>query len=291
MKLIPLLLMLLVLPPLAWAKARPVATESGIVFCKGADYELKLDLARPLDGEGPFPALVFLCGNGWGWYGGDRRQYVMTIGKAAERGYVAITIDYRSTSDKVNGRTKYPFPVQLYDAKSAVRWLRANAGKYRIDPERIGAVGWSSGGHLALLLGMTDPSDGLEGDGGNLEFSSRVQAVVNSAGAKDLASLYGNTDAPGRIQALLGGTPEELPDLYRAASPLSYVRRENPPILTLQGDKDVAMPLIQSENFDAKMREAGADHTLIIKKGVGHRDFNGDSAVWDFLDAHLKGGG
>jgi acetyl esterase/lipase len=235
MQLILLLLVLLVLPSSAWAKARPIATESGIVFYKGGDYTLKLDLARPIDGEGPFPA-------------------------------------------------------QLHDAKSAVRWLRANTGKYRIDPGHIGGVGWSSGGHIALLLGMTDPSDGLEGDGGDLEFSSRVQAVVNSAGATDLGSLYANTDAPGRIQALLGGTPAELPDLRRAASPLSYARRKNPPILTLQGDTDIPMPPIQSENFDAKMKEAGADHTQFIKKGVGHRDFNGDSAVWDFLDAHLKGG-
>ena len=108
-----------------------------------------------------FPALVYIFGGGWGYYSANRRQCDNIIQTAASKGYVAVTVDYRLTNVKENGKTKFPFPNQLYDVKSAVRWLRANAEKYNINPDRIGVVGWSSGGHLALLVGLTDASDNL----------------------------------------------------------------------------------------------------------------------------------
>jgi acetyl esterase/lipase len=158
--------------------------EKDLVYGKGGDVELKLNLARPTSDTGSFPALIFLFGGGY--HSGSKEHWRSDIKEAAKRGYVAVTIDYRLTNIKENGKTKYPFPAQIHDGKCAVRWLRANASKYKIDPNRIGVVGFSAGGNLALMLGLTDSSDGLEGDCGDGKISSRVQAVVNLAGPTDL---------------------------------------------------------------------------------------------------------
>jgi acetyl esterase/lipase len=143
--------------------------EDGITYAVANGIELKLDLARPSTGKGPFPALIYLAGNGWGWYGGiNRTQHSVEIRSAARHGYVAASVDYREARRGGTGASQNVFPSQVHDVKAAVRWLRANAAKYNIDPDRIGAAGWSSGGHLALMLGLTSASDGLEG--GRSEF-------------------------------------------------------------------------------------------------------------------------
>jgi len=274
------------------AEEKAYIWEPSITYGKGGDVELKLDLARPASGKGPFPALIFMPGSGWGYDSvGSRRQYCSALIKAAERGYVAVTVDHRLTGVKENDKTKYLFPAQVYDVKCAVRWLRANAKKYKIDPNRIGAMGWASGGHLALMLGLTDPSHGLEGECGNSKFSSGVQAVVSLAGPTELISLYHESvfTTPIILVEFLGGTPEEVPDQYKIASPLTYVSKDDPPVLTIHGDRNFAIPPKQAELLDAKMKEAGASHMLIIKKGVGQENFWYDNAVWDFFDKHLKG--
>lgn len=261
--------------------------ENNITYGKGGDVDLKLDLARPAEGKGPFPALVFIHGGGWS--SGSRMQYFSAIEQAANRGYVAVTIEHRLTSETENGKAKYLFPAQIYDVKCAVRWLRANAKRYKIDSDHIGALGWSSGGHLALLLGLTEPSDELEGSSGNLGYSSGVQAVVSFAGffpdlssAPSVAAFY--------IERLLGGTPIEIPKQYKMASPITYVRKNSPPVLSINGDHDGYIPLEQAERLDAKMKEVGAPHTLIVKKNMGHVDFSDDIEVWDFFDRNLKVG-
>lgn len=271
------------------AEEKAYIWESGITYGKGGDTELKLDIACPSSGKGPFPALIFMPGSGWGWHlGMNRNQYRSAIIKAAERGYVAVAVDYRLISVKENDKTKYLFPAQVYDVKCAVRWLRANAKKYKIDPNRIGAVGWSSGGHLALMLGLTDSSHGLEGECGNSKFSSRVQAVVNLAGPTELISLYHESSFPVILVEFLGGTPEEVPDQYKIASPLTYVSKDDPPVLTIHGERDNFVPPEQAELLDAKMKEAGASHMLIFKKSVGHINFWYTKALLDFFDKHLK---
>jgi acetyl esterase/lipase len=250
---------------------------------------LELDIASPSEGNGSFPALVFFCGNGWGYYSSScRGQYRYSILLAAKRGYVAVTVDYRSTNLKKDGNAVYRFPDQVFDAKCAVRWLRANARKYRIDPRRVGVIGWSSGGYLALMLGVTDPSDGLEGDCGDLGISSRVQAVVCMAGPTELVSEYRESGFPVCTRDFMGGAPEELPELYRKASPLSYVSRDDPPVLIMQGSTDGLVPVRQAILIDAQMKKIGASHSLIIKEGVGHSSFHDDPLVWEFFDKYLK---
>jgi len=271
-------------------RAQDFILEEDITYGQADCFDLKLDLARPETGTGPFPVLVYLFGNGWGYWPGSKAQCQLAIMQSAQKGYVAVSVDYRQTSIKENGKTKYLFPAQLYDVKCAVRWLRANAEAYNIDPKHIGVAGYSSGGHLALLLGLTVPSDGLEGECGDEGHSSRVQAVVSSAGPTDLVGMFNESaDEPGPVVELLGGTPQQLPDEYIKASPISYVRKDAPPILTIQGDLDESVPPSQAYLFDKKMKEAGASHTLIIRKNRGHDDFTTNPEVLDFFDKYLKG--
>src|SRR5262249_17815267 len=149
-----------------------IRVERDIGYGKGDRVELKLNLAIP-KGNGSVPAVV--CIHGGGWYQGPRQDMDFMTEVLARRGYVAATVSYRLVP---NAR----FPAQIEDCKAAVRWLRANAAKYHINPDRIGAIGPSAGGHLACLLGVTDKKDNLEGSGGNPDKSSRVQAVVSFFG-------------------------------------------------------------------------------------------------------------
>jgi acetyl esterase/lipase len=140
--------------------------------------EFQLNLAMPKKGKGPFPAVV--CIHGGGWYQGQPQDLNSMTELLARRGYVAATVSYRLVPSA-------RFPARIEDCKAAVRWLRANARQYPINPDRIGAIGFSAGSHLSYLLGVTDKKDGLEGTGGNPQLSSRVQAMV---------SFFGRTVSP-----------------------------------------------------------------------------------------------
>jgi acetyl esterase/lipase len=268
---------------LGFARKDAYIEENEIIFGQGGDEELKLNLARPARGRGPFPALVFI--HGGGWRDGVRAAYTIDIRKAAERGYVAVTVDYRLISVRESGKVKYPFPAQVHDVKCAVRWLRANANRYKIDPNRIGVLGHSAGGHLSLMVGLTDPTDGLEGEGGNMQYSSRVQAVVNLAGFTDLISHTAH--AKYSFIDLLGGTIQEVPKQYEKASPISFVSIDDPPVLTIHGDRDQSVPVEQALLLDDKMKKVGDSHTMVILKDTGH-EATVDDTVWNFLDKHLK---
>lgn len=271
-----------------------VTVQEDITYGKAGDTELKLDIALP-EGDGPFPAIVFI--HGGGWYQGNRQGYKAAINEAAKRGYVAATISYRLMKfdeAKKETTTATPiFPAQIHDAKAAIRWLRANAEKYHVDPERIGVTGGSAGGHLSLLVGLTDQNDKLEGEGNHADQSSRVQAVVNVFGPTEMASCHDTSSVAWIFRLFMGGTPEEAADTYKAASPVTYASKDDPPVLTLHGDKDTLVPIAQARLLDEKMKAAGAKHTLKVFEGQGH-GFGGKyqeeaiNAMWDFFDEHLK---
>lgn len=276
--------------------ADDIVVEENITYGKGGDVDLQLDLARPKDGVGPFPAIVFIHGGGWS--GGDRQGYRGLLETAAKRGYVAVAITYRLTQPNPETKVgKHPYPAQIHDCKCAVRWLRSVADKYHVDKNRIGVTGGSAGGHLSLLVGLTDDKAGLEGNGGHADQSSRVQAVVNVYGPTDLSTAY--ADVP-RVRdlviALCGGTPESAAENYKAASPVTYVSKDDPPVLTLHGDQDNIVLVSQATLLDAAMKKRGARHELVILKDQGH-GFSGDAAkqandaTWAFFDRELKGAG
>ncbi len=278
----------------AFAQEPKTAVEEGVVYGKAGNTELKLDLAQPA-GSGPFPAIVFI--HGGGWYSGNRQGYRGEIEEAARRGYVAVTISYRlmqfDMAEKETTTAAPIFPAQIHDAKAAVRWLRANAGKYHVDAIRIGVTGGSAGGHLSLLVGLTDPQSKLEGESGNPDQSSRVQAVVNVFGPTDMAACYKTSSVAWIFRLFMGGTPDEVADTYKSASPITYVSKDDPPVLTLHGDHDLLVPVAQATALDEKMKAAGASHTLTVFKGQGH-GFLGEygitahDAKWAFFDKHLK---
>ncbi|MBI3858095.1 MAG: alpha/beta hydrolase [Planctomycetes bacterium] len=212
------------------ASADEITFEAGIEFAKPGGESLQLDLARPKVQSGKTPAI--LCIHGGGFRAGKREGWDARCKLLAEQGYVAATATYRLAP-------KYQFPAAVEDVKAAVRWLRANAEKYSIDPDRIGVIGDSAGGHLAQFLGVTGGVAQFEGDGGNPGVSSRVACVVNYYGPSDLTRSYGKSvDAAEVLPLWLGGDVTKERRRHILASPLYWVTPSAAPTLLLQGTED-----------------------------------------------------
>lgn len=232
-----------------------------VVYGKGGGKELTLNLARPRKAGPATPCIVVIHGGGWS--AGRKEQHDELIVQLAERGYAAATVGYRLAPAD-------PFPAQVNDVKCAVRFLRANAGKYNLDPERFGAVGFSAGAHLSMMLGVTDKSDGLEGDGGHPEQSSKVQAVVSFFGPTDLTAPELFPDISPILQRFLGGTIKEKADVYKQASPITYVRPTSAPMLLLQGTSDVLVNWKQAVRMAEALVRNGVDGRVELLLGKGH---------------------
>jgi len=291
----PLALLPALLTPATLPAAEPrhaVLVERDLVFGKGGATDLKLDLARPKDGSGPYPGVV--CIHGGAWRLGSHRFLSMNVRAAggqsiieqlAARGYVVATVSYRL----VPGAT---FPAQVEDCKAAVRWLRANAEQYHLNPDHIAACGYSAGGHLACLLGVTEKSDGLEGAGGHPEQSSRVQAVIDLFGPTDLTSPDWHPDAEeGVLAPLVGGRLKDKPELFRRASPLCYLSKDRalPPFLIMHGTADPVVSINQSKKLAERLHELGVKYQYVEMKGEGHGWFGTKLAeTLDRADGFLR---
>ena len=257
-----------------------VRLKRNIEFAHFSDNTLKMDIARPARGKGPFPVLVFIPGGGWQYDGNAFHEEIL---RAAKRGFVAARVCYRLMDKQKDGRAKHPFPAQIEDVKTAIAWLREHASEYRLDPQRIGLVGMSAGGQLALLAGLDAPQEG----------PPRVRAVVNFYGPTDLLEAY-EKYPNGRplLKTLLDGTPDEVRERYKAASPVYYVSKNSPPVLTIHGREDQIVPLEQSELLDAQMKKIGAHHRLVVFDGEYH-GFSADGLrrandlMYRFLQEHL----
>jgi acetyl esterase/lipase len=261
-----------------------VKIETDVVYGKAGGRELKLDLAVPPTGEGPFPLVV--CVHGGAWRLGNKRDLQPWLPILAERGYVAVSVGYRLSPD-------HQFPSQIEDCKTAVRFLRANARKYQIRKDRVGAIGYSAGGHLAALLGLTDPKAGFEGTQ-HAEESSDVQCVVDYFGPTDLSAFSKDESAQKAMFApLMGGPYSEKSADHDKASPINHVRKDSPPFLIFHGSKDGIVPIDQSRLFAEKMKKVGAPVTYVEFPEEGH-GWGGkparDSTIktLDFLREHLK---
>jgi acetyl esterase/lipase len=261
-----------------------IRVERDLVYGKGGDVELKLDLAVP-KGEGPFPAI--LCIHGGGWRGGNRQDLANTIETFAGRGYVAATLSYRLVPAA-------KFPAQIEDCKAAVRWLRANASKYHVDPNRVGVMGFSAGGHLSCLLGTSDKNDGLEGTGGNPEQSSRVQAVVSFFGPTDFTVRNWSDELEENLLVpFIGGAFKDKPELYKRVSPIAYVTKDDPPFLFFHGTEDTLVSIRHSRILADKLQAVGVAAKVVAMEGEGH-GWRGDKLrqsidqTLAFFDEHLK---
>ncbi|HUA67787.1 MAG TPA: alpha/beta hydrolase [Candidatus Saccharimonadales bacterium] len=272
-----------------------IKVERNLAFASVGRKNLKLSLYLPDNGSSKVkvPVVVLIYGGAW-----MMRNPWMEIPRAkwlARHGYAAAVIDYRLSSEAL-------FPAQIYDCKAAVRWLRANAAKYGLDAAHIGAWGDSSGGHLACLLGTAGNVPSLEGDEGNTNESSQVQAVVDFFGPTDFLQMQAhalpgswlNHNSPKAPEALLiGGPVQENREKAEQANPIKYVTREAPPFFIAHGDQDTLVPCNQSELLFDALKKAHDNVTFYKIVGAGHEDPAFDSvmmraAVLAFLDKHLK---
>lgn len=260
----------------------------------------KLDLYLP-ENRKPgkmSPAVVMIHGGGWA--GGDKaalREYE-TGAILARAGYVAASINYQMAPGK-------RWPTNVHDCKNAVRFLRANAGKYGVDAKHIGVMGGSAGGHLALMVAYTSGVPGLEPTSPYPGVSSRVSCVIDLYGITNLLTRQ-KTDPRGKptgersnTTALFPQTRQQDPGRWRLASPVSYVAKTSPPTLILHGLADATVDYLQAKELAAKLEQHGVEHKLILLEGVGHtfylKTWRGkplpvdlEPVVLGFLNRHLR---
>ncbi|TWU46331.1 Carboxylesterase NlhH [Rubripirellula tenax] len=263
----------------------PVEVEHDIVYGTGGGIDLQLDLARPIDRSVPSPCIVVIHGGAWRM--GDKSNHRPDITALAEQGYVAATIQYRFCPE-------HQFPAQVEDVKCAVRYLRAHAEEYGIDPTRLGAVGYSAGAHLSMMLGTLDRQ--WEGDGGWPDQSSEVQAVVSYFGPTFFEEQGLNAQTKPLISDFLGGSAAEKPETYLQASPLTHVSPGDAPMLLFQGTDDALVPYQQAILMVEAMTKADiagrVEFLIDAKHGWGGetRDRT-NRETHDFFDQHLRTGG
>jgi len=263
-----------------------VEIERDGVYGDAGGRPLKLDLVLPKEkSDRPRPVIVFI--HGGGWRNGDKAGGVgRVIPFVATGDYVGASVGYRLSGEAT-------WPAQIHDCKAAIRWLKANADKYGIDPERIGVWGSSAGGHLVNMLGTSGDVQELEGDCGSPGQSSRVCCVVPFCGPANFLApkRFEGGRSPSAVDLLLGGKIEDKQELAKQASPITHVSKDDPPFLIVHGTADNTVPFEQAEMFYAALRKAEVDVTLVKILGGGH-GIGGEEVqqrVKAFFDKHLRG--
>lgn len=236
-----------------------------VVIGTGGGREIVADIARSTTPSAePMPAVITIHGGGWS--GGTHKGYLPTW--LVEHGYFVATIAYRLSGES-------PWPAQIEDCKLGVRWLRANAAKYHVDPDRIGCMGHSAGGHLVACLGTLGDRKDLEGTGGWEGVSSRVQAVVDEAGPVDFTPegrpvVGKDIKDPAGLIKLFGGTFEQKPEVWRTASPALHVTQDTPPFLVVHGENDFLVPIAQAKRMVSALEAGHIPVEFIPIKNAGH---------------------
>lgn len=230
-----------------------------IEYKKAGDKSLKLDIYHLKTLNQPAPALIFI--HGGGWRSGKRSDYLPYLIDFAKEGYVTVTVSYRLQKEA-------KFPAAIQDVRCAIKWIRANANKYFIDPEKIVVIGGSAGGHLSLMAGYAANDPYFDGDCEYDSVDSRVQAVVNLYGPVDLTTEY----AISRYETndFIGKPYTEAPEMYRKASPAFYISQDDPPTLTFHGTIDELVPVSQSDSLKVWLDKVGVPNEYHRLKGWPH---------------------
>lgn len=272
---------------------------ANIEYAKVEGGSLRLDIYLPKQPKGKLPLVVWIHGGGWKY--GNKSSAIQAAQLLLPKGYAVAGINYRLSQDSV-------FPAQLNDCKAAIRFLRANASQYNIDPERIGVWGSSAGGHLSALLGTTggimtsasgDISMNIEGNvGGYFEYSSRIQAVCDFYGPTDFLKMDGYHLQPRSNEALLiGGPLRKNKDRCILANPIRYVSPDDPPFFIAHGTNDPVVPFSQSDLLNKALKQAFSTNRkevvfYPVKDAIhGGNAFNSDALlkrVVAFFDRNLK---
>jgi acetyl esterase/lipase len=260
-----------------------ITVHKDIVFTVVDGHELKLDIAIPKYLKAPAPAIVDIPGGSW-----------RVVNKSAEdalfyakHGFIGVSITHRTSDIAI-------FPAAVHDCKTAIRWLRAHAKEYNIDPDKIGVTGFSSGGHLAALLGTSGGDSFLEGNGGYPDYSSNVQAVVDHFGPTDFLKMN-NSDLADRIDHFAANSPESLflggplrekTEMARLANPINYIDPEDPPVLVGHGERDGLVIINQSELLYEALKNAGVPTEFVRVKNADHmyRPYKWDAEVNPTVD-------
>jgi acetyl esterase/lipase len=243
--------------------------DKDVTYCTVGGVDLKMDIYYPRGvapgtpqraGATARPAPVVMHVHGGGWTEGEKSaaDVAPMLSALVSGGYLVASVDYRLAP-------QYRFPAQIEDVKCAVRFLKANAATYNLDPNRFGVIGESAGGHLVSLLGLTDERAGWD-VGQYLDQSSRVQAVVDLFGPADLTAPEYTRARSGAFTAVFGGAPDAL----AKASPVTYIAPNAPPFLIIQGDQDRLVPASQSQELADRLKAAGDAAQLVIVKNAGH---------------------
>jgi acetyl esterase/lipase len=261
---------MLFIPPIE--RQVPLTLLPGLEYGRAGDEPLLLDLIAPSEpADTPRPATIWLHGGGW-YAGGREAGPTYWCALLAAHGFVTASVDYRLSGDAT-------FPAQIHDVKAAIRWLRANAGRYAIDPNRIGIWGHSAGGHLAALAAVTGDLPELEGDSGSPSASSSVQAAATASAHSDFLDAGCDSDHPVLCQ-LFGGTRAEQPERRRLASPVTHVHTNAPPFLIAHGTLDETVPYSQAQRLHQALTTAGTPAELVTIEGGYHNWNDQPDSTW-----------
>jgi acetyl esterase/lipase len=250
------------------------------IYVERQSAALAADIYRP-QGAGPFPGVLVVHGGAWAM--GSRAQLAAVAVALAKHGYTAAAISYRLAP-------KDPFPAQIYDCQAAVRWLRENAGEFKVDPTRIGGFGYSAGGHLVALLGTLGEDEFREEGAPADAPSARLQAVVAGGAPCDFRLLPAGSR---RLVYWLGGTRTDKPDAYRVASPAAFISSDDPPMFFFHGERDHLVPIRSPIRMVELLAGAGVEAELHKIQDAGHIEALFDretlKMALEFADRHLKG--
>lgn len=291
--LLPLLAILGVSLPEAEPLDNGVAVYRGLAFATNDEEALELDLYTPPRSGSAMPAIVVITGGAF--LAEDRKKFKDEARTLAEAGFVAASISYR-------GLPRDTFPAPVYDAKAAVRYLRANAETFKIDPNRIGAFGQSAGGYLAAMLAVTGGEPDLEGNGGNPAVSSRIKVAVCFSGLFDFVRGEGGEQDGGSIarrafnRLWIGAPLEENRPLWEKASPINHLTVDDAPMLLIHSLKDSMVPFSQSQCMYDALKAVRPETKLLLLEEGGHnirdnRKVKGQAweAAIQYFQEHLAG--
>lgn len=244
-----------------------------VTYGTASNYQLKLDVWQHKDSKPGTPTLIYYHGGGWIW--GDRTGATLFFLPYLQMGWNVVNVEYRMASVAVA-------PAAVEDCRCALRWVIQNAKKYNIDTTKIVLTGHSAGGHLALITGMLPPGTGLDNRCYGDE-DLKVAAIINWFGPTDVADLAQGPNLKNYALMWLGSQPDRLV-IAKSVSPLTYVRKGLPPIITIHGDKDEVVPYEHAVRLHKALNGAGVPNQLITVHGGSHGQFNSDQ----LQDAYIK---
>ena len=250
-----------------------------IVYGNASNTALKLDIWQNQTTKEPVPTVVYF--HSGGWVVNNKIEPTLTFLPYIEMGWNVVNVEYRLANVALA-------PAAVEDTRCALRWVVRNAGKYNIDTDRIVLSGHSAGGHLALMTGMLPPGTVLDSQCSGNE-PLKVAAIINWFGPTDVTDLIQGPHTAPFALSWIGGQPDGI-GIARLVSPITYIRKDNPPVITVQGDADPAVPYSQLVLFHQALTHAGVPNELVTVRGGGHSNFTPSQLknAYNRINAFLK---